>query len=46
MKVNLTKREKELELKKELLILSTLEIKQNYSSLSRKYNIDRRTVKK
>lgn len=46
MKTILTKREKELELRKELLILSTLEIKPNYSALSRKYNIDRRTVKK
>ena len=33
-------------LKQELLVMDTLEIKPNYSELSRKYGIDRRTVKK
>ena len=34
------------ELRRELIILSTLKIKPNYSVLSRKYNVDRRTIKK
>ena len=34
------------ELRRELIILSTLKIKPNYSALSRKYNVDRRTIKK
>ena len=33
-------------LKQELLIMKTLNIKPNYSALSRKYGMDRRTVKK
>ena len=40
------KREKIQELRKELLILATLKIKPNYSDLSRRYHVDRRTVKK
>ena len=34
------------EVKQEMLILKTLNIKLNYSELSRKHNIDRRTIKK
>jgi len=34
------------ELRKELLILKTLNIKPNYSELQRTYHIDRRTIKK
>ena len=40
------KREKIQELRKEMLILDTLKIKPNYSDLSRRYHVDRRTVKK
>ena len=35
-----------IKLKKELMILKTLEIKPNYSELARTHNCDRRTVKK
>lgn len=38
--------EKIKELGQELLIMKTLSIKPNYSELSRKYKIDRRTIKK
>lgn len=38
--------EKIKKLKQELLIMKTLSIKPNYSELSRKYKIDRRTIKK
>lgn len=41
-----SKEEKLNELKQELLIMKTLEIKPNYSELSRKYGFDRRTIKK
>lgn len=41
-----TKEEKINKLKQELLIMKTLDLKPNYSELSRKYNIDRRTIKK
>lgn len=47
--MNLTKKAKEkiiLELRKELLILKTLNIKPNYSELQKIYHIDRRTIKK
>lgn len=40
------KEEKVNKLKQELLIMDTLNIKPNYSELSRKYKIDRRTIKK
>lgn len=39
-------KEKSKKVKKELLILKTLNIKPNYSELSRMYNIDRRTIEK
>ncbi len=39
-------KEKSKKSKKELLILKTLNIKPNYSELSRMYNIDRRTIEK
>ncbi len=47
--MNLTKEEKEKiiqEMRKELLILKTLNIKPNYSELQKIYHIDRRTIKK
>ena len=37
-------KEKSKKVKKELLILKTLNIKPNYSELSRMYNIDKRTI--
>lgn len=37
--------EKINKLKQELLIMKTLNIKLNYSELSRKYKVDRRTIK-
>ena len=40
------KKEDLIKLKQELLIMKTLNIKPNYSELSRIYNCDRRTVKK
>ena len=40
------KKERIRKLKQELLISKTLNIKLNYSDLSRKYKIDRRTIKK
>ena len=47
MKKNKNELEKILnEIRKEILILETLEIKPNYSELSRKYKLDRRTIKK
>lgn len=47
MKKNKNELEKELnEIRKEILILETLEIKPNFSELSRKYKLDRRTIKK
>ena len=39
-------KEKIEKLKQELLIMKTLNIKPNYSELSRIYKIDRRTIKK
>ena len=47
MKKTKNELEKKLnEIRKEILILETLEIKPNFSELSRKYNLDRRTIKK
>ena len=47
MKKNKNELEKILnEIRKKILILETLEIKPNYSELSRKYKLDRRTIKK
>lgn len=40
------KKENIIKLKQELLIMKTLNIKPNYSELSRIYNCDRRTIKK
>lgn len=40
------KKERIIKLKQELLVSKTLNIKLNYSDLSRKYKIDRRTIKK
>ena len=40
------KKERIRKLKQELLMLKTLNIKLNYSELSRKYKIDRRTIEK
>ena len=40
------KKERIKSLKQDLLVLKTLDIKLNYSELARKYNIDRRTIKK
>ena len=40
------KKERIRKLKQELLVSKTLNIKLNYSDLSRKYKIDRRTIKK
>ena len=45
MNENISKEQKIKELKKELLILETLNIKPNFSELSRKYGIDRRVIK-
>lgn len=39
-------KEKIEKIKQELLILETLDIKPNYSDLAKRYNIDRRTIKK
>ena len=39
------KKERIRKLKQELLVSKTLNIKLNYSDLSRKYKIDRRTIK-
>lgn len=46
MNEDISKEQKIKELKKELLILETLNIKPNFSELSRKYGIDRRVIKK
>lgn len=43
---NESKEERIKKLKQELLMLKTLNIKLNYSELSRKYKIDRRTIQK